>query len=70
MTQTTKRRSSLFPFFQADSPLIRTKPAAKVEKPAPTHTAAVDRRQAAGAMITARGQRFSIHQIGSMFGSE
>ena len=70
MTQTIKRRSSLFPFFLADGALIRTKAAGRIERSAPAETTVESQRHVASATITTRGQRFAIHQIGSMFGSD
>ena len=71
MTQTTKRRSSIFPFLQIDGALSRVRSSGKTEGAAPAGLlAAASEKQAVCAVITARGQRFSIRQIGSIFGSE
>lgn len=68
MTQTSKRRISIFPFFQADGAVIR--PKADSGDAVEARASAGQDRRINAAVITARGQRFSLCQIGSMFGSE
>ncbi len=70
MMQTTKRRINIFPFFQVDAALSPTQ-SAKAARTGQADLLAVSPERTMGAaVITTRGQRFSIHQIGSMFGSE
>jgi hypothetical protein len=69
MRQATNGRANLFsPFFQAVA--ARAAQAANIARPAQDDSFVVSRERQAAAVITTRGQRFSIHQIGSMFGSE
>lgn len=72
MRQATNGRTNLFsPFFQAVA--ARAAQAANIGRPAQDEIQDeiyVARERQSAAVITTRGQRFSIHQIGSMFGSE
>jgi ubiquitin len=70
MTQATNGRLSLFsPFFQTGE--ARLSSAGQTAKlPVQDAMFAVSRERQSAAIITAGGQRFSIHQIGSMFGRE
>lgn len=68
MRQATNGRTSLLsPFLQAVA--ARAAQAANGVHPVRDEVVVSRERQSA-AVITTRGQRFSIHQIGSMFGSE
>ena len=68
--QTGKRRVSIFPFFQAGGAAIRTRSAKHADPALPSETLAASCEQRIPPVITARGKRFAIHQIGSMFGSD
>ncbi|WP_158806827.1 hypothetical protein [Beijerinckia sp. L45] len=69
MRQATSGRTNLFsPFLQAIA--ARAAQAAAIGRPAQDAIYAVSHERQGTAIITTRGQRFSIHQIGSMFGSE
>jgi hypothetical protein len=69
MKQATSGRTNLFsPFFQAIA--ARAAQAATISRPTQNAIYAVSPDRQSAAIIMARGQRFSIHQIGSMFGSE
>jgi hypothetical protein len=62
-------RTNLFsPFFQAIA--ARAAQAASAGRPAEQDMYVAARERQSATVITTRGQRFSIHQIGSMFGSE
>jgi hypothetical protein len=69
MRQATNGRTNRFPpFLQAIA--ARAAQAANIARPAQDAIYAVSHERQSAAIITTRGQRFSIHQIGSMFGSE
>ncbi len=70
MMQTSKRRISIFPLFKTEAGAIQTKPANNAETSLPAVTPATSCEQPVPPVITARGKRFAIHQIGSMFGGD
>ncbi len=62
----TKRRITIFPADRVIAPL----PPSKTGQAADARESAGRDKPVAAAVITARGQRFSLSQIGSIFGSE